>query len=50
VVVERRLPDDVLGLVRPDGSVVVQAAVVPWLEVQLREHLRKARGIRLRRL
>ena len=38
------LPVEVRSLLRPDGSVVVPAAVVPWLEVQLREQLRKARG------
>ena len=35
---------EVRALLRADGSVVVPAAVVPWLEGQLREQLRKARG------
>ena len=38
------LPVEVRSLLRANGSVVVPAAVVPWLEVQLREQLRKARG------
>jgi hypothetical protein len=38
------LPVEVRSLLRDDGSVVVPPAVVPWLELQLREQLRKARG------
>ena len=38
------LPPEVRALLRADGSVVVPPAVVPWLEGQLREQLRKARG------
>jgi hypothetical protein len=38
------LPLEVRALLRPDGSVVVPPAVVPWLELQLREQLGKARG------
>jgi len=38
------LPVEVRRLLRSDGSVVVPPSVVPWLELQLREQLRKARG------
>ncbi|WP_431279883.1 helix-turn-helix domain-containing protein [Leifsonia poae] len=38
------LPVEVRALLKPDGSVIVPPAVVPWLELQLREQLKKARG------
>lgn len=38
------LPSEVRALLLPDGSVLVPPAMAPWLEIQLREQLRKARG------
>lgn len=38
------LPSEVRALLQADGSVVVPPQVVPWLEGQLREQLRRARG------
>ena len=38
------MPVEVRALLRADGSVVVPPQVVPWLELQLRAQLLKARG------